>query len=275
MKTLLIGSVSALAIMAGSAYAADVVPPPPAFSWTGIHAGIGGGAGYNTYDAKSEFDVSNPWSPLIPGEMDIKGNDLGSWYGFGTVEIGADWQPDGTPFVIGILGSYDFNGDNGAEASSNSSDPEGDCGPSLIDCGTTANIKAKLEDSWFLGARAGFAFRETSLLYVLGGYTWVDGKVKSLIGFNTEDGDDYGFIDKKDNVDGWTLGAGIEEALTDWISLKIEYRHDFLDDIKWSEAAFDPDWGGVDPDNTMHGRVNFDRDTIRAVLSLRFNPLGG
>ena len=58
--------------------------------------------------------------------------------------------------------------------------------------------------------------------------------------------------------------------LTDALSLKVEYRHDFLGDIDWDEAPFDPEWGGVDEDNNMNGSVDFSRDTVRAVVSWRF-----
>ena len=261
MKKVLIASASVLALMTSSALAADYIAPEPAgFNWTGFHIGVGGGAGYNTYDVDNEFFVP-PWSPSIPEIITIDG-DLGAWYGFGTVEVGADWQPDGAPFVIGVLGSYDFNGSSDAEVDSFTGEGDGDF--------TTADIEAELGDTWFLGARAGFAFHDTSLLYVLGGYTWAKGKVNSVIGFDTDDGDDFGEIDEDESVDGFTIGAGFEQMLTDALSIKIEYRHDFLDDIDWDEAPFDPEWGGVDFDNNMNGSADFSRDTIRGVLSWRF-----
>lgn len=248
-----------LAMTSSGAFAADIVPPAPTTSWTAIHIGVGGGAGYNTYDANSELDIL-PWAPTIPAFIGIDSDD-GKFYGFGTVEIGADYQFEDTGFVVGILGSYDFNGSNKSETESFAAAEDGVLG---------GNIESELKDTWFVGGRAGFAFNETSLIYGLGGYTWAKGKVKSTLGFDFVNGDDFGQIDEDDNVDGWTLGAGIEQLLTENISLKVEYRHDFLGKIDWDQAAFDPEWGGVDPDNRSSGKVNFDRDTIRAVLSWRF-----
>lgn len=259
MKKFLLLSATALVAMAPAAFAADIVPPA-APTWTAIHIGVGGGGAWNTYDANSELFI-DPWSPVIPEFIGIDSDD-GKFYGFGTVEIGADYQFEDTGFVVGILGSYDFNGSNSAETDSFSFAEDGAIG---------GDIESELKDTWFLGGRAGFAFNDTSLIYALGGYTWAKGKVKSLLGFDFDGaGSDFGEIDEDDNVDGWTAGAGIEQLLTENISLKIEYRHDFLGDVSWNQAAFDPEEGEVDDGNTSSGKVNFDRDSIRAVLSWRF-----
>ena len=261
MNKFLLMSTSALAIMALPAFAADVVAPEPVANWTAFHIGVGGGAGYNEYDAQSAFEISNPWETFIPDFIGIE-SDEGKFYGFGTIELGFDYQFDNSPFVVGILGNYDFNGKSDANANSFATSEDG-----FI----TADINSELEDTWFVGGRAGFVIHDTTLVYGLGGYTWAKGKVNSLLGFDFDGaGDDFGFIDKDESVDGFTAGAGIETMLTESLSLKLEYRHDFLDSIKWNEAAFDPEWGGVDEDNTSSGEVKFSRDTLRAVISWRF-----
>lgn len=261
MKKFLLLSATAMVMLAPTAFAADVIPEPaPVSNWTAIHIGIGGGAGYNTYDAESNLFI-DPWDSFIPDFIGIE-SDEGKLYGFGTVEIGADYQFEDTPFLIGILANYDFNGKSDAESSSFATSEDGIIG---------AEIQSELEDTWFVGGRAGFVFNDTSLIYALGGYTWAKGKVKGLNGFEfIGDNDDFGEVDEDDNVDGWTAGVGVEQLLTESISLKVEYRHDFLDSIKWDQAAFDPEWGGVDEGNTSEGKVDFSRDTIRAVLSWRF-----
>lgn len=260
MKKFLLLSATAMVMMAPTAFAADIIPPAPTTNWTAIHIGIGGGAGYNSYDAESNFEI-DPWDSFIPSFIGIEG-DEGKFYGFGTIEIGADYQFEDTPFLVGILANYDFNGKSDASASSFAESEDG-----FI----TAEVESELEDTWFVGGRLGFIFNDTSLIYGLGGYTWAKGKVKGLNGFQFfQAGDDFGEVDEDGNVDGWTLGAGIEQLLTENISLKIEYRHDFLDSIDWNGAPFDPEWGGVDEDNNADGKVDFSRDTVRAVLSWRF-----
>lgn len=269
MNKFLLLSATALVMLSPTAFAADIIPEPvPVISWTGFHIGIGGGAGYNFYDAESEFTAGAFDDGDPDFVMGISADDLGAWYGFGTAEVGFDYQFADSAFVIGILGSYDFNGDSSADAESFSDEDDGDF--------TESSIEAELDDAWFLGGRLGFVANESTLFYGLGGYTWVKGKVKASHEFEDNDFpfDDGSEFDDDDNVDGWTVGAGIEHMFTESLSVKVEYRHDFLDDIQWDEFGNDPseDDGGVDEDNTHTGKVDFSRDTVRAVLSWRFNP---
>lgn len=268
-------SVAGLGLALQAAQAADVIPEAaPVASFTGFHIGVGGGAGYNFYDAESEADlfISDPEDGdfnAVLGNL-IEGNDLGAWYGFGTIEIGFDYQFDNSPFVVGILGNYDFNGDSSADAKSSSFV---DFDPPEISLDN--RIEAELGDSWFLGGRLGFVFNDDTLVYGLGGYTWVDGKVKADHELNIEGTELAGLhINDKDNVDGWTIGAGIEHLITESLSLKIEYRHDFLDDIDFDQAfnVGDINDDGTDDFVAQEGKVDFSRDTVRAVLSWRFNP---
>jgi outer membrane immunogenic protein len=196
----------------------------------------------------------------------IDGDDLGAFYGFLTAEAGFDYDFGG--FVLGILGNYDFNGDdNDAEASAATADDDDNI--------TAINVEAELDDTWFLGARAGFTTgslfgtgNNTSLIYVLGGYTWADGTVKSQAVTDGPDvPDGVGDFDEDDSVDGWTFGGGIETMLWESISLKLEYRHDFLDDIDVSQQA---DIDGGDQSEHHDASVDFERDTVRGVLSWRF-----
>jgi outer membrane immunogenic protein len=245
------------AVMTTPVMAADV-EIAPAFSWTALHIGVGGGAGFNSYDAYSAFDI-DAWDWAVPFFMDIE-SDQGKFYGFLTGEIGADYQFGDSPIVAGILASYDFNGSSkaGSDFSSESSEDYQE-----------GHLETSLDDTWFIGGRLGVVSHERTLWYGLAGYTGAEGTVETLLGFEGEFGDDYGYVKKSKQVGGLTLGAGVEHAFTDAISLKVEYRHDFLGSVKWDEASYDPEWDGVDDDNTSYGKASFDRDTIRAVLSFR------
>jgi outer membrane immunogenic protein len=278
-----------------AAQAADIIPEPVCV-WCGFHIGVGGGAGYNFYDLNAKDSITFTDDPfeddpgfttnLLSNEVDA---DLGKWYGFGTVEVGYDFAWADGSFVFGILGNYDFNGDNGAEVERNTNvlgpDVEGD-GPFGDDSVLNFNERLKVDtgDAWFLGARAGWApaFLDnaggagSSLIYILGGYTWMDASVKAERSINFE-GEEivHEEADADDNVDGWTLGAGIETLLWTNVSLKIEYRHDFLDDAEAdvSERVFTFEGGILDGDHidaNKEASVDFSRDTIRGVISWRF-----
>jgi outer membrane immunogenic protein len=247
------------------AQAADVAVPQEEFSWTGFHVGAGGGAAYNTYDAQSDALFAKDSEVEIFNKDTSFDNsyDLAKWSGFGTVEIGADYQFHDSPFLIGFLASYDFNDDTSAHGESFTVEDDDDFSRSSID--------AELDDSLFVGGRLGFVFNETSLLYGLAGYTWVDGKVKASHEFDEGAFDGAISVNKHESVDGWTIGAGLETLLSDIFSIKLEYRHDFLDDINWSESVVDD--GFITETSETSGKVDFGRDTVRAVISLRFNPM--
>lgn len=288
MKRVLLASASALAIVTGSAFAADVIPEPVISNWTGLHIGIGGGAGYNFYDAESESSLNLNLNPNVAPQTipiisnAIFGDDLGAWYGFGTVEIGFDYQFEDSPIVIGILANYDFNGSNDAEGSSDTSllpgvGPDGEALVSLNN-----SVEAELDDSWFLGGRLGFVMNENTLLYGLAGYTWAEGKIKSDHALDVLGGGGVveiagTHVDEEDDVDGWTVGAGLEHLITENLSLKVEYRHDFLGDVEGDSSEIllqdNDDGDNISLDNET--KVDFSRDTIRAVLSWRFDPFGG
>ncbi len=57
------------------------------------------------------------------------------------------------------------------------------------------------------------------------------------------------------------------------MSLKLEYRHDFLDDVEAEQTTvfFEDDDDGDTIDGQKEASVDFERDTIRAVLSWRMN----
>jgi outer membrane immunogenic protein len=259
-----------------AARAADVVPEPE-FSWTAFHIGAGGGGGWNLYDAESRFCHDDQEEDEIDnfvcdgsGDLsdadflsELSGNDLGAFYGLLTVEAGFDYDFGG--FVLGILGNYDFNGDSSADVEYNREEDDDDF--------ENSKLEAELDDTWFLGARAGFTVGgitggpNTSLIYVLGGYTWADGSVESSVDFRCcNDGHSGDLnVDEDGSVDGWTIGGGIETMIWDAASLKVEYRHDFLDDIEWDECGANDDCN-----ERTAGEVDFSRDTVRAVLSWRF-----
>src|SRR5688572_17005856 len=111
---LLTAPVGAMGLALTAAQAADVIPEPvPEPNWTAFHIGIGGGAGFNLYDVEHDIchddDNADCSDGFDGGVFNLSADDLGAFYGFGTVEAGFDFDFGGG--VIGILGNYDFNGD--------------------------------------------------------------------------------------------------------------------------------------------------------------------
>lgn len=67
----------------------------------------------------------------------------------------------------------------------------------------------KVRDSWTVAARGGFLLTDTLLMYGLAGWTWANTS-SALAGIP--------------DIDGMTLGGGIEWAAFDRLSMRLEYR---------------------------------------------------
>lgn len=234
---LVAASVASLSFGMPLAHSADLTPEP-VIDWTGLYLGVGGGLNYNSYDAKSEYIDSD-------GELFIS-EDLDRWNGFATIGIGYDLAFSQS-FLVGLMASADFGGKNKADKTSSQENG-------------ISSIEASLSDAYFVGGRFGYLVDEPFLLYLLGGYTWTKGKVEAR--HDPDFAVPLTFRGKED-VGGPTVGAGFEYLLSELFSVKLEYRHDFLDSIEWDEEG---EFGAQ-----QSGKVDFDRDTVRAVFSIRFN----
>jgi outer membrane immunogenic protein len=196
MRKYLLSTVALFSLTA-AAGAADLpvrsAPPPyvaavPIFTWTGFYVGLNAGYGWNANSGRTVF---------VPdfGLVDVGGNDDGGFVG--GAQIGYNWQ----------FGSFVI----GAEADIQWADIGGSDSPFLI--GNTFVGGGGNSTDWFgtVRARAGFAF-DRLLVYATGGYAYAGGG-----------GDNGGcFIGNTfvldcggggDDLNGWTLGGGIEWAL--------------------------------------------------------------
>jgi opacity protein-like surface antigen len=93
---------------------------------------------------------------------------------------------------------------------------------------TIGGVSVKESDAIFLGARAGFLPTHNMLVYVLGGYTWLNhsGVVNSLQSADTNYGD-AGYTAKygDGSFGGFTLGGGAEIPVARNWFLGVEGRH--------------------------------------------------
>lgn len=76
--------------------------------------------------------------------------------------------------------------------------------------------------------RAGYLLTDNTLLYARGGYT--NARVRTSID------DAAGFRSVSENRDGWLVGAGVERAISDNVSARLEYRYS---DLSEGDGKFD------------------------------------
>jgi outer membrane immunogenic protein len=175
------------------ALAADLPPPAPvpyvpvvrAFSWTGFYLGLNGGYGFG----------QSSWNTALGtvGGFKTDGGLAG-----GTAGFNYQWGQ----FVVGIEGDGDWQNIRGTQTTA---------GP----CVTVGVGSCNTASNWIstIRGRAGFAVNR-ALIYATGGAAFTDVKAwtaASPFGGGSEPG--------------WTGGGGVEFAMTDSWTVKLEYLY--------------------------------------------------
>lgn len=203
MKRILLATAAAVTIVS-TASAADLRPRPiapvlpPPFSWTGCY--LGGFAGGAWVDD----------TIVLPVNLRVDSSFIGG----GT--LGCNWQPIGTPWVLGIEGELGY-----IDLSGSASVP---FGPNVI------FASAKIGNTYgMVTGRLGYAV-DRILFYAKGGAAFVD---ESVTVFTPA------FVATASNNGAhWTIGGGIEWAFGNNWTLKAEYMFIGLDNN--SPCAFNP-----------------------------------
>ena len=187
MKTLLLATAGVLALGITSAAAADVARREMPAKAPAYNAPLYNWTGfYVGINGGGGFGRSSFSSPLTSGSFDISGGMVG-----GT--IGYNWQAG--QVVFGLEGDGDWSDIRGSAPCA----------------GTTCSFR----NDWFATARGrlGYAF-DRFLPYVTGGAAF--GNIKNTIA---------GVGSADQTRAGWTLGAGLEYAISGPWSIKAEYLY--------------------------------------------------
>lgn len=152
-------------------------------------------------------------------------------------------RQSGSSFAYGAQLGYDYKIDNqfvvGAEAFLTGDTNKVRSDNTTFDGGRSLGLLA----------RAGVLAGPRTLIYAKGG--WENGRFSYAV-----DG-----IGVSTNRDGWSLGGGVEQAITDAISARVEYRHTKFN--SFSSSALDNAL-----ESTAEARVN--RDRVMVGVNYRF-----
>jgi outer membrane immunogenic protein len=207
MRRFFVALLSATAMSAVAAHAADLptkapafVPAPVMYNWTGCYIGGHAGAGWARTEATNTADTTL-FGDMIPGDGFSQTNN-----GFvGGGQVGCNYQV--SQFVFGIEGTFAGSTINGDFANT--------VFGAADDVFTT-----KINSIATVTGRLGYAFNNW-LFYAKGGYAGADVKfsVSDTVGPSTGSGSDTHW------QSGWVAGGGIEYGLTaNWI-LGVEYNY--------------------------------------------------
>lgn len=223
MKKAFVAGAASLALI-GTASAADIGyrPPQPVaplvpvvvpFGWTGCYlGGFAGGAWAN------DVRVIDPYGNFVGVPFDTWGYSVSSSFlGGGTA--GCNWQPVGTPLVLGIEGEAGYMSLEGSAF-----DPISfPFGPNALFAST------KIGNGYaMITGRGGYAI-DRMLLYAKGGVAFLDETVTVAHPAFPNLGIPAVTASASNSNAHWTLGGGIEWAFTNNWTLKAEYMAIGLD----------------------------------------------
>jgi opacity protein-like surface antigen len=197
------------------------VVAPLVWNWTGFYIGAQAGLEFSAAHFADPFGVS------------VFGDTVRSPGFSGGGQIGYNWQPAGSQWVFGVE----------ADADALSSDGTGTCfAASAQSINTTCRVRPQTAGTFT--ARIGYAmgaadelhniapigilpFRSATLIYGKAGAAFANDRIdmainNALAGFA---GPDITSNSANDTFWGWTVGFGIEHALTPAWSMKVEYDY--------------------------------------------------
>lgn len=217
-------------------FAADLAPQPVEpeaplavpFSWGGFY--VGAQAGYQWGQVSGPFQDSAR-TGAGPYSFNTNGGLIGAYAGF-------NYQYDA--LVVGVEGDGNFAFGNKSNQNVVYSDA------------SQWNIRA--EEDWTADARlrVGYAFGRF-LPYIAGGAAF--GNVKTTYSAVGE----APYLSHTSNRVGWTIGAGLEYAVTDNIIARIEYRYTDLGSKSFNNIAQD-----------TYDRVKFRSNSVLVGVSYKF-----
>jgi outer membrane immunogenic protein len=207
MKATLIGG-AAFSLLTVSAFGADLgtdmhfkaatVAPP--FTWTSCYGGGHAGGGWGQKDLTDTAGVLSPITGFSSANLDIAGYMVGG-------QIGCDYQfaPN---WVLGIEGTVS-GGDIGGKTT---------IAVPLVAAGDTATFKETTDFLMSATARVGYTW-DRWMLYAKGGVAGAGDKYSAFDAFQNYD------FEGLENRIGWTGGAGIEWAVWQDCSVRLEYDY--------------------------------------------------
>ncbi len=174
---------------------------------------------------------------------------------------GPDESVDGVNYGFGL--GYDFNLNGivlGVEGEFMESTAEQDSDEALnAPFGYSIDVSRDL----YLGARLGYQVAPSTLVYAKGGYTSTRVRAAFEDGID-DDNRDFNF-DTAESVEGYRVGAGVEQLLGDSLGFgnayaKLEYRYSNYSNLSYDDDVFADD----------QVKIDLDRHQVIAGLGIRF-----
>lgn len=218
MRNIIVASVLAVLSSAGVAQAAT---PGHTGNWNGAYLGLE--AGYGWGSIKQPYgDVGGP---IVSTEANASqgGGVVGGYMGYNWL-FAPSW-------LVGVEGNMDWSGISGD------------------DNGSAGDINA-FDQQWegSLRGRLGYLATPSVLLYMTGGYSWMDASLKAKTALPES---------HTATFDGWTLGGGAEWEIDPSMALRLQYRYTDYTSQRVSFPVNGYDIGATPSINTVTVGISF------------------
>ena len=250
------------AALGGSAMAADLSQAPlykapsyaPAFSWTGTYVGANVGGIWGTFGFNPATMNNLTGVVTAPGGVSVNNSSI-----IGGVQAGYNWQVG--QWVLGIEQDVQFTSLKQTVAFAG---PAG-----FFVAGDAMSVKTDYLSA--TRAKLGMAWDRT-LLYVAGGLETGEFDVSSTYVTRGAGGSPaLGFTDSNKMHFGYTIGGGVDYAVTNNVSLGVEYRYFDVGTETYNLGAFTPAGGAA---QTVTSTVGLKASEVTARLNVKLNGLG-
>ncbi len=244
----------------------EAPPPvfvPPPFTWTGFYIGLNAGgiwpSGSRSADLFAPAAFAFPIASYFPGGL---GSQSAGFLGGG--QAGYNWQTGA--FVLGV--ETDFDGSSLSKSFNATSVPFTAAG---LYTGDTLSVHAKQSLDWLGTTRARLGFVATPdnrlMIYATGGVAYAGGSAN----FSVFDATQFAYWTGNPSSSrvGWTIGAGVEYALTNNWTIRGEYLYADLGSSNFTTVANAAALAAF-PGVYASGHINYDASIFRAAVNYKF-----
>ena len=246
---------------------APVFVPPP-FTWTGFYIGLNagglwpsGGRSATIFDPAAGTD-GGFLNAAFPGGL---GSQSVGFLGGG--QAGYNWQTGA--FVLGV--ETDFDGATNSKSFNNVGVPFAGAGVPAILAGDFLSVNGKASLSWLGTTRARVGFVATPdnrlMFYGTGGIAYGGGSGHVSI-FDNTSGLFWQGQPSSSRV-GWTLGAGVEYAITNNVTIKGEYLYYNLGSSNFNVGGNSTVLADF-PGTFVNAKYTYDGSIFRAGVNYKF-----
>ena len=246
---------------------APVFVPPP-FTWTGFYIGLNagglwpsGGRSASLFDPAAGTDGGFIGAGF-PGGL---GSQSAGFLGGG--QAGYNWQTGA--FVLGV--ETDFDGSTVSKSFNNVGTPFAGAGVPALLAGDFLSVNGKASLSWLGTTRGRVGFVATPdnrlMIYATGGIAY-GGGTSNFSAFDSTTGSFWTGSPSSTRV-GWTIGGGVEYAVTNNITIKGEYLYADLGSSSFNSignAASAIAFPGV----VVSGKLSYNASIFRAGVNYKF-----